>query len=718
MSSDKRITKTKQTTSVKQEVSKQNHNKTIQPNTPLPEELALRMENVLQNPIKAQPQDILKAQDQFGNQTVQRVLGEAYQDSLITNERGELDESLAQEIRQASQSGQRMQPSVQEQMTEKLGQDFSNVRIHTNNRADKLSQQLNARAFTIGNQIFFRRGVYNTDSTRGRYTLAHELTHVVQQSGRGDLNSTMTLGPREDRFERQADQAAGGQNGAAIKSGSALHAGTVQRKKLSFKDLMQLWELKSEKPVTGGATPRREPFARPQIPTPAPNVEDLQTDLPSRKPRIKAPDVTRGLSPPESLSKNPTPTLQKLPATPQTISKPPTPRSFKQFGGPVIGAPLTRMETLTDPKIKPIKDDLDDIDIEAPNDLNPSESIRKPSGFSPFDPTKDPDDIKLSGKLVGTSQFRGDWKKRTGAAALGFGATASLTSLTGKGIGLKKEYMDDGKDKDTVGDISTGLGIGASSLSMIGKGLGFTKGLGDLFGKKKKKYRGSKAGTKIRKEKSTKAALDMTSNVIGFGKGASGLAKGISKFSGDDASAKGAGYAGGSFGILGGLLGGGKSLVDFIGSGISGGKALKSYGSSKDENMRKIAKVHAHQRTSKLAESGLGMVKGLSDITGGIGSILSTVGLKKTGGIMGMVGSGLSLLSGLGQKTAKGFGSKDTGAAAKGLAERIKAGNPEALKYAKSLGIDPKTAFGKDPEGWDKKDIGVMSDLIKMKMGG
>jgi Domain of unknown function (DUF4157) len=60
--------------------------------------------------------------------------------------------------------------------------DFSGVRVHTDLSADALSRSLDARALTIGSDIFFSNGSYRPDQPQGRELLAHELTHVVQQA--------------------------------------------------------------------------------------------------------------------------------------------------------------------------------------------------------------------------------------------------------------------------------------------------------------------------------------------------------------------------------------------------------------------------------------------------------------------------------------------------------------------------------------------------------
>ncbi len=73
--------------------------------------------------------------------------------------------------------------------------DFGSVRIHTSPESDRLNQQLNARAFTMGHDIFFRRGQYDPNGSHGRDLIAHELTHVLQQKGRsGSSQAVQTSG--------------------------------------------------------------------------------------------------------------------------------------------------------------------------------------------------------------------------------------------------------------------------------------------------------------------------------------------------------------------------------------------------------------------------------------------------------------------------------------------------------------------------------------------
>ncbi|HMK25326.1 MAG TPA: DUF4157 domain-containing protein [Chitinophagaceae bacterium] len=65
----------------------------------------------------------------------------------------------------------------------KMGHDFSNVKVHTDKEAAQSAKAINAKAYTLGNNIVFNESQYNLESGDGRKLMAHELTHVMQQSG-------------------------------------------------------------------------------------------------------------------------------------------------------------------------------------------------------------------------------------------------------------------------------------------------------------------------------------------------------------------------------------------------------------------------------------------------------------------------------------------------------------------------------------------------------
>ena len=68
-------------------------------------------------------------------------------------------------------------------MERRIGHDFSRVRIHNDAEASASAQRLDAEAYTIGTEIYFNQGHYNPESHAGKRLLAHELVHVVQQTG-------------------------------------------------------------------------------------------------------------------------------------------------------------------------------------------------------------------------------------------------------------------------------------------------------------------------------------------------------------------------------------------------------------------------------------------------------------------------------------------------------------------------------------------------------
>lgn len=90
---------------------------------------------------------------------------------------------VEQSLQQSARGGGEALPSATRSFMEgRFGWDFSSVRVHSNAEADALAHQLDARAFTVDSDIFFAKSQYRPDRPEGRHLLAHELTHVVQQS--------------------------------------------------------------------------------------------------------------------------------------------------------------------------------------------------------------------------------------------------------------------------------------------------------------------------------------------------------------------------------------------------------------------------------------------------------------------------------------------------------------------------------------------------------
>ncbi len=82
---------------------------------------------------------------------------------------------------------------------ERMGADFSGVRLHTDPQAAQSSQELQARAYTVGSDIFMSHGEYQPGTEDGRRLMAHELTHVVQQGQAGGLKRNVIHRQEDDK---------------------------------------------------------------------------------------------------------------------------------------------------------------------------------------------------------------------------------------------------------------------------------------------------------------------------------------------------------------------------------------------------------------------------------------------------------------------------------------------------------------------------------------
>ena len=78
--------------------------------------------------------------------------------------------------------GQPLPNSARAFFEPRFGHDFRHVRVHADSNASDVAKSLNARAFTLGKDVVFGSGGYQPQSKEGKRLLAHELTHVVQQS--------------------------------------------------------------------------------------------------------------------------------------------------------------------------------------------------------------------------------------------------------------------------------------------------------------------------------------------------------------------------------------------------------------------------------------------------------------------------------------------------------------------------------------------------------
>lgn len=136
-----------------------------------------------------------------------------------------------------SSGGSSLDRETRNDMEGRLGADFSDVKVHTDAAANDSARAVGAHAYTVGSHVVFQRDAYDPHSTTGRTTLAHELTHVMQQRS-GPVDGTpagggVSVSDPGDRFERaaaaNAERVMGGDDSADVQRTTEPGAPVVQR---------------------------------------------------------------------------------------------------------------------------------------------------------------------------------------------------------------------------------------------------------------------------------------------------------------------------------------------------------------------------------------------------------------------------------------------------------------------------------------------------------
>jgi hypothetical protein len=143
---------------------------------------------------------LLALQRSAGNCAATRVLA-SIQRSSAEQEDASVQRGTAHQVLQSA--GQPLDEPLRREMEDRLGHDFSDVRIHTDPVAQRSAAELGAHAYTSGTHVIL------TDGGRDKHTLAHELTHVIQQR-RGPVAGTdsgdgLRVSDPTDQFEREAE---------------------------------------------------------------------------------------------------------------------------------------------------------------------------------------------------------------------------------------------------------------------------------------------------------------------------------------------------------------------------------------------------------------------------------------------------------------------------------------------------------------------------------
>lgn len=104
--------------------------------------------------------------------------------------------------------GQSLDSNTKAFMESRFRQDFSQVQVHTNDKAASSAEAVNAQAYTVGKNIVFQQGAFTPNTVSGIKLLAHELTHVVQQGSQRSIPSNLNISHSHDAAEIEADQIA------------------------------------------------------------------------------------------------------------------------------------------------------------------------------------------------------------------------------------------------------------------------------------------------------------------------------------------------------------------------------------------------------------------------------------------------------------------------------------------------------------------------------
>ncbi len=106
---------------------------------------------------------------------------EEVQAKAVPGQTPEVSPNLEARIQSRRGSGKPLPTSTRAFMEPRFGYDFSGVQVHNDSHAASAASELNAQAFTTGQDIFFGSGHYEPHTTKGKSLLAHELTHTIQQ---------------------------------------------------------------------------------------------------------------------------------------------------------------------------------------------------------------------------------------------------------------------------------------------------------------------------------------------------------------------------------------------------------------------------------------------------------------------------------------------------------------------------------------------------------
>ena len=134
--------------------------------------------------LQKKEEDVPATEEKIQRKPIFDSMGDTPPDDTIrrkSDAKSEAPSGIEQRLKNTKGSGTPLPAETKTAMESSIGADFSGVRVHTGKEAAALSNDLQAQAFTHGNDIYFNEGKFDATSSSGRHLLAHELTHTVQQ---------------------------------------------------------------------------------------------------------------------------------------------------------------------------------------------------------------------------------------------------------------------------------------------------------------------------------------------------------------------------------------------------------------------------------------------------------------------------------------------------------------------------------------------------------
>jgi hypothetical protein len=204
---------------------------------------------------KLGPAAVMHLQRNAGNASVAQLLG----DDQDTTQRSPVKDVVGRG------GGNPLDEKTRTDMEARFGEDFSAVRVHTDGQAGDSARSVNAHAYTVGHDIVFAAGQFDPGTPAGQRTIAHELTHVVQQrSGPVDgspVAGGIRLSHPADRFEQAAAQNADRVMAAPPPTPGPVQPAAVQRDAEPAEEAIQRMAIQregEEEEMTQGSFVQRE----------------------------------------------------------------------------------------------------------------------------------------------------------------------------------------------------------------------------------------------------------------------------------------------------------------------------------------------------------------------------------------------------------------------------------------------------------------------------